>query len=148
MRWLVALLMFAARREHIDKVIEPALAAGRWVLCDRFYEVAGRALHERAERFYDREVALGLLAEIGAPAAAWDDALADPTTHDDVRADHDAAVLGHVDKRHCRVVIPVLVAVVDLVLDRLNLDIRLFHLAAVELHLVERTVGIAGSYGA
>lgn len=31
-----ALLMFAARREHIAQVIEPALAAGRWVLCDRF----------------------------------------------------------------------------------------------------------------
>ncbi len=31
-----ALLMFAARREHIAAVIEPALAAGRWVLCDRF----------------------------------------------------------------------------------------------------------------
>lgn len=31
-----ALLMFAARREHIARVIEPALAAGRWVLCDRF----------------------------------------------------------------------------------------------------------------
>lgn len=30
------LLMFAARREHLDKVIEPALNAGRWVLCDRF----------------------------------------------------------------------------------------------------------------
>lgn len=30
------LLMFAARREHVDKVIRPALAAGRWVLCDRF----------------------------------------------------------------------------------------------------------------
>src|SRR5687768_10462251 len=30
------LLMFAARREHLDKVIRPALAAGRWVLCDRF----------------------------------------------------------------------------------------------------------------
>jgi dTMP kinase len=30
------LLMFAARREHIDKVIEPALAEGAWVLCDRF----------------------------------------------------------------------------------------------------------------
>jgi dTMP kinase len=30
------LLMFAARREHIDKVIRPALAAGTWVLCDRF----------------------------------------------------------------------------------------------------------------
>lgn len=31
-----ALLMFAARREHILQVIEPALASGRWVLCDRF----------------------------------------------------------------------------------------------------------------
>lgn len=31
-----ALLMFAARREHLDKVIVPALAAGLWVLCDRF----------------------------------------------------------------------------------------------------------------
>ncbi len=31
-----ALLMFAARREHIAQVIVPALTAGRWVLCDRF----------------------------------------------------------------------------------------------------------------
>ncbi len=31
-----ALLMFAARREHIATVIAPALAAGTWVLCDRF----------------------------------------------------------------------------------------------------------------
>lgn len=31
-----ALLMFAARREHIATVIGPALAAGKWVLCDRF----------------------------------------------------------------------------------------------------------------
>ena len=30
------LLMFAARREHVDKVIVPALDGGRWVLCDRF----------------------------------------------------------------------------------------------------------------
>jgi len=30
------LLMFAARREHITKVIEPALAGGRWVVSDRF----------------------------------------------------------------------------------------------------------------
>jgi len=31
-----ALLMFAARNEHIVRVIEPALSAGQWVLCDRF----------------------------------------------------------------------------------------------------------------
>ncbi len=30
------LLMFAARREHVDKVIAPALEAGTWVICDRF----------------------------------------------------------------------------------------------------------------
>ena len=30
------LMMFAARREHVDKVIAPALEAGRWVICDRF----------------------------------------------------------------------------------------------------------------
>ena len=29
-------LMFAARREHIAQVIAPALAAGRWVISDRF----------------------------------------------------------------------------------------------------------------
>ena len=30
------LLMFAARREHVDKVVVPQLEAGAWVLCDRF----------------------------------------------------------------------------------------------------------------
>jgi dTMP kinase len=45
-----ALLMFAARREHIAKVIVPALAVGRWVLSDRFtdatyaYQGAGRGM--------------------------------------------------------------------------------------------------------
>lgn len=30
------LLMYAARRDHIERVIAPALARGDWVLCDRF----------------------------------------------------------------------------------------------------------------
>ena len=28
--------MFAARRDHLETLIEPALSAGRWVVCDRF----------------------------------------------------------------------------------------------------------------
>lgn len=44
------LLMFAARCEHIATVIEPALQAGQWVVCDRFtdasyaYQGGGREL--------------------------------------------------------------------------------------------------------
>jgi dTMP kinase len=32
------LLHFAARAEHVAKTIEPALAAGTWVICDRFFD--------------------------------------------------------------------------------------------------------------
>jgi dTMP kinase len=45
-----ALVMFAARREHLVRVIEPALARGAWVLSDRFsdatyaYQCGGRGL--------------------------------------------------------------------------------------------------------
>ena len=30
------LMVFAARAQHLNEVIEPALAQGQWVLCDRF----------------------------------------------------------------------------------------------------------------
>ena len=33
-----ALLVSAARRDHVERVIRPALAEGRWVLCDRFHD--------------------------------------------------------------------------------------------------------------
>jgi dTMP kinase len=32
------LLHFAARAEHVAKTVQPALDAGRWVVCDRFYD--------------------------------------------------------------------------------------------------------------
>ena len=35
-----ALLMFAARRDHLQTVIEPALTAGKTVLCDRFTDAS------------------------------------------------------------------------------------------------------------
>ena len=44
------LLLFAARSDHLERVLRPALAAGRWVLCDRFtdatyaYQAGGRGV--------------------------------------------------------------------------------------------------------
>ena len=44
------LLLFAARADHVMRVIEPALAAGTWVVCDRFtdataaYQGAGKGV--------------------------------------------------------------------------------------------------------
>ena len=32
-----ALLMWAARSEHVEKLIKPSLDKGKWILCDRFY---------------------------------------------------------------------------------------------------------------
>ena len=59
---------------------------------DRFYAVAGRALHEDGLKVHTPEGVAAVLAEIGKDPALVDATLSDPTTHDDVRADHDRAV--------------------------------------------------------
>ena len=57
-----ALLVFAARREHVVHVIEPALARGDVVLCDRFtdasfaYQGAGRGFDLKVLSFLEHSV--------------------------------------------------------------------------------------------
>ncbi len=59
-----AILFAAARADHVERVIRPALAAGRWVLCDRFadsthaYQGAGGGADEALLNALDR-VAVG-----------------------------------------------------------------------------------------
>jgi dTMP kinase len=56
------LLVFAARALHIEGRIRPALAAGRWVLCDRFtdasfaYQGAGRGLGDAPVHWLEEQV--------------------------------------------------------------------------------------------
>lgn len=60
------LLMFAARAQHVQALIEPALARGNWVLCDRFtdatyaYQGAGRGVPVEAIAWLEQYV-LGAL---------------------------------------------------------------------------------------
>ena len=60
------LLMFAARAEHVERRIRPALAAGDWVLCDRFtdatfaYQGGGRGIPEARIRVVRDWVQAGL----------------------------------------------------------------------------------------
>ena len=57
-----ALLVFAARREHLAQIIEPALAAGHWVISDRFtdstfaYQCGGRGLSAERTRILEQWV--------------------------------------------------------------------------------------------
>ena len=54
------LLMYAARRDHIERVIAPALARGAWVVCDRFADST------RAYQGAGGGVAPGLIAALEA----------------------------------------------------------------------------------
>ncbi|MBH1985792.1 MAG: dTMP kinase [Burkholderiales bacterium] len=65
-----ALLVFAARRDHVQQVIRPALARGAWVLCDRFsdatfaYQGAGRGFDLAVLGSLERWVQEGLQPDL------------------------------------------------------------------------------------
>ncbi|MEO1064108.1 MAG: DsbA family protein [Actinomycetota bacterium] len=59
---------------------------------DRWYERAGRALHEDGHKPHEPDVARHLLAELGLDPKAVDEAIADPTTHDEVRTEHEKVI--------------------------------------------------------
>ena len=64
------LLMFAARREHLERIIEPALAQGDWIVCDRFtdatfaYQGGGRGVDWQRLRTLEQWVQRGLEADL------------------------------------------------------------------------------------
>jgi dTMP kinase len=64
------LLMFAARREHLEQVILPALRRGEWVLCDRFsdatyaYQAGGSRVAWDKIRVLERWVQQGLQPDL------------------------------------------------------------------------------------
>lgn len=64
------LLVFAARAQHLEAVIRPALAAGQWVLCDRFtdasyaYQGGGRSLDLSVIGFLEQWVQKGLKPDL------------------------------------------------------------------------------------
>jgi len=73
------LMMFAARAQHLAEVILPALAEGRWVLCDRFtdatyaYQGGGRGIPEQRiaslEQWVQAELRPDLTLLLDAPVA-------------------------------------------------------------------------------
>lgn len=64
------LLMFASRAQHLANAIKPALAAGQWVLCDRFtdasyaYQGGGRGISAPRIEILEQWVQQGLQPDI------------------------------------------------------------------------------------
>lgn len=81
--WAELALMFAARAQHLDEVILPALSAGKFVLCDRFtdsseaYQGGGRKLgsepvlelHKIVCRGVQPELTILMLSDVAASVA-------------------------------------------------------------------------------
>ena len=71
-----ALLLFAARRDHLQTVIEPALAQGQVVLCDRYtdatfaYQGHGRGFDLQVLQTLEQWVQASPLGSPGSPALA------------------------------------------------------------------------------
>jgi hypothetical protein len=59
---------------------------------DRWYARAGRALHVDGHKPHEPDVARHLLEEIGLDPSIVDAAIADESTHDEVRIDHDRVI--------------------------------------------------------
>lgn len=64
------LLLFAARAQHLSKVIEPALASGHWVISDRFteasyaYQGGGRGIDWEVIEFLENWIQKGLKPDL------------------------------------------------------------------------------------
>jgi 2-hydroxychromene-2-carboxylate isomerase len=59
---------------------------------ERFYETAGRMLHEEGVTIYRPPGAEAVLRRLGWDPGLVEQAIGDPSTNDDVRAEHDAAL--------------------------------------------------------
>jgi 2-hydroxychromene-2-carboxylate isomerase len=77
--WSMMRVMVALRRRSMDDA-------------DRFYATAGRLLHERGGKPHTPEGARAVVAELGLDPEIVDEAVNDPTTTDEVRAEHDRVV--------------------------------------------------------
>ncbi len=62
---------------------------------DTWYRAVGRSFHEHGIRTQDPVVHRGILDDLGFGGAVLDEAIADPTTSDEVRADHQEVTATH-----------------------------------------------------